>query len=128
MRALNFFLGAFLSIIALNAIGGGIYGMTGAKGVPLQWLEGTPFRSYFFPSLLLFVMIGGSCSFAAIAVLRRQHIARKAASGSALLLLAWIIVQVLMIGYVSWLQPAIFFSALALLPLARFISTEKMAV
>ena len=36
-----------------NAVGGGIYGLSGAPGVPVEWLEHTPFPSYVIPSLIL---------------------------------------------------------------------------
>lgn len=55
-----------LLLIALNALGGGYYGMAGAKDVPLVWLEGSPFTSYFIPSLILFVCIGGLSLYAFI--------------------------------------------------------------
>jgi hypothetical protein len=54
-------LGTLLAFMALNSIGGGIYGVAGAKGVPLEWLEGSPFRSYLLPSLILIFVVGGSC-------------------------------------------------------------------
>lgn len=40
-------------IVALNAAGGGIYGLTGAPDVPAAWLQGTPFTSHLVPSLIL---------------------------------------------------------------------------
>ena len=42
-----------LSFGAVNAFAEGYYGLAGAKGVPLEWLEGSPFRNYGVPSLLL---------------------------------------------------------------------------
>lgn len=53
--------------MALNAFGGGVYGMSGAQNVPREWLEGSPFDDYFVPALILFVGVGGSMSAAAIA-------------------------------------------------------------
>src|SRR4051812_27480018 len=46
-------LGSLLLLVALNAFGGGYYGMAGAPNVPTEWLEGSPFTSYFLPSLIL---------------------------------------------------------------------------
>ncbi len=39
-------------------------------------------------------------------VFARHHLARVGAFGAAVMLLIWIIVQVAIIGYVSWMQPA----------------------
>ena len=47
-------LGTLLLLVALNAFGGGWYGMAGADAVPISWLEGSPFRDYFIPSMILF--------------------------------------------------------------------------
>ncbi|MDO1447012.1 hypothetical protein Q0590_12155 [Rhodocytophaga aerolata] len=98
-------LGMILSLLALNALAGGYYGMAGAENVPLEWLEGSPFKSYFLPSLFLFVVIGGSCILAAILVFNHHRYARNAAFICGILVLLWIITQVSIIGYVSWMQP-----------------------
>jgi hypothetical protein len=64
--------------------------MAGAKNVPTEWLKGSPFHSYFIPSLILFVCVGGSAFFAAIAVFRRHRIARKAAFICGTIVLLWL--------------------------------------
>ena len=66
--ALRYLLGGLLAFGAINAFGGGYYGLSGAEGVPTEWLEGSPFSDYFIPSLVLFTVVGGSFLFAAIAV------------------------------------------------------------
>ena len=101
----RYLLGGLLAFGALNAFAGGFYGLSGAEGVPLEWLEGSPFRSYFVPSLILFFVVGGSFLFAAIAVFSGSRIARVSALGASTVVLVWIVVQVSVIGYVSWLQP-----------------------
>jgi hypothetical protein len=40
-------LGLLLGFGALNAFGGGYYGMAGAEGIPTAWLAGSPFHDYF---------------------------------------------------------------------------------
>jgi len=71
----------------------------------VEWLSGSPFSDYFVPSLFLFVVVGGSCLVAAIAVLRRRRFARPAAFAAIAILFAWLAVQLAIIGYVSWMQP-----------------------
>lgn len=100
-------LGSLLALLAINAFGGGCYGMTGAKDVPVEWLKHSPFHTYFTPSLVLFFIVGGSLLNAALMVFNRNPLARKASVIAAFILLAWVTVQVLMIGYVSWLQPTV---------------------
>jgi hypothetical protein len=114
----RFTLGALLVFGALNAFGGGYYGMSGAEGVPTAWLEGSPFVDYFIPSLVLFTVVGTSFLLAAVAVLARLRFARLAALAAGAIVLGWIAVQVAIIGYVSWMQPATVIAGLLVLTLA----------
>jgi hypothetical protein len=118
MAMLRYGLGALLALVALNAFGGGYYGMAGAEGVPIAWLEGSPFSSYFVPSLFLFVVVGGSFLVASIAVFAGWRLARAAAVGAGLVVLGWLAVQLAIIGYVSWMQPTTAVAALLVLLLA----------
>ena len=59
-------LGGLLAFGALNAFAGGYYGLSGAPGVPVEWLEGSPFSDYTVPSLILFIVVGGSLLIAAV--------------------------------------------------------------
>ena len=113
-----------LVLLALNAFGGGYYGMAGAKNVPTDWLKGSPFRSYFIPGLILFACVGGSALWAAIAVFRRHRQARKAACICGIVTLIWLTVQVAIIGYVSWMQPATTGAALIILLLSWQLPNE----
>ena len=126
---IRIFLGTLLAIIALNAIGGGCYGLAGAASVPQEWLEGSPFHSYFIPGLILLVVVGGSTLFASVAVFRKASWAPLLSMITAIILFGWIITQLLIIGYVSWMQPAIFSSAAVILLLGwllfRFSREER---
>lgn len=95
-----------LLLVALNAFGGGYYGMSGAPNVPVEWLKGSPFSDYFVPSLFLFIVVGGASLFAAFAVFKNYTFARSIALIAGIIILSWIAVQVAIIGYVSWMQPA----------------------
>jgi len=103
--AVRYSLGSLLAFGALNAIGGGYYGLSGAEGVPTEWLEGSPFSDYFIPSLILLVVVGGSFVIAAIVVFAGLRIARVASLAAGLVVLGWLVAQVAIIGYVSWMQP-----------------------
>lgn len=118
LSLIHYLLGGLLVFGALNAFGGGFYGLSGAEDVPLEWLDGSPFRTYFVPSLILFVVVGGSFLFAAIAVFSKARIARVSALGAGAVVLVWILVQVSIIGYVSWMQPATAIGGLLILLLS----------
>ena len=111
-------LGILLLVLAINAFGGGYYGMAGAKNIPTEWLKGSPFSNYFVPSLILLVGIGGSALLAAIFVFRQYTQARKAAFICGIIVILWLIVQVTIIGYVSWMQPTTAVAAILILLLA----------
>jgi hypothetical protein len=98
-------LGLLLAFGALNAFGGGFFGMSGAPGVPTQWLEGSPFSDYVVPGAILFTVVGGALALAAFGVLADRPWAVRASIGAAVVLLGWLTVQIAIIGLVSWLQP-----------------------
>ena len=124
-NGLRYALGSLLMLVALNAFGGGFYGMMGAEGVPLELLTDSPFTNYFIPSLILFVCVGGSTLFSSIAVFRKSKFATKAAYLSSLLIIIWLAVQVAIIGYVSWMQPATAITTIIILTLNRIISNNS---
>src|SRR4051812_6147821 len=117
-------LGALLAFGALNAFAGGWFGLTGARGVPLEWLGGSPFRHYFIPSLILFVIVGGTLACAALTVLARWRYARPSALAAGIVLLVWIGTQLTIIGYVSWMQPATVIGGVFILLLSRRLAAE----
>lgn len=117
-RAVRLGLGGLLAFGAVNAFAGGYYGLAGAENVPRDWLEGTPFDDYFVPSLILFVVVGGTFAFAAAAVLAKWRIGRAAALAAGGVVLGWLAVETAMIGYVSWMQPATTVGGLLVLLLA----------
>ena len=114
-------LGALFAFGALNAFAGGYYGLSGAEGVPREWLAGSPFSDYVVPSLVLFVVVGGALALAAVMVFRGHPLARAIACAAAAVLLVWIVVQVAIIGYVSWMQPATFAAGLLMLLLISLL-------
>jgi hypothetical protein len=87
-------LGSLFAFGALNAFAGGYYGLSGAEGVPREWLARSPFSDYVVPSLVLFVVVGGALALAAIMVFRGHPLARAIACAAAAVLLVWIVVQV----------------------------------
>ena len=125
-KTVRYLLGILLLIVAVNAFAGGYNGMAGAEGVPLEWLDDSPFRSYLVPSLVLFFVVGGSCLFAAIAAFKGKKSARKAAIAAALVMLSWIGTQLVIIGYVSWLQPATVIAAILILMLATALRNTRL--
>lgn len=111
-------------MVALNAVGGAIYGLAGAPGVPVAWLEATPFPSYFIPSLILLLVVGGTHTAAGLSVAARTPRSRRMSLTAGVILVGWIGAQVALIGYVSWLQPGVAFAALANLTLGWWLPDD----
>jgi len=118
-------------LVMLNAFGGGYYGLSGAPGVDPAWLDGTPFSSYFIPSLFLFAVIGGGMAVATAAWILKSRVAPWLSLAMGVTLMSWIVVQVAMIGYVSWMQPVSFVAGAAVATLAgtalRGVRRERLS-
>ena len=112
-------------VIAVNALGGSTYGVAGAKGVPREWLEGSPFDSYVVPSLILLVVVAGGMTAAASALIVRHKRAAEISIGAGLVLIGWIVVQVLIIPF-SWLQPAFFAGGLLVVALGWRLRNRRV--
>jgi hypothetical protein len=108
LRALRIVLIVVLLIVGVNAVGGGIYGLSGARDVDPAWLEGSPFDDYFWPSLILLLGVGGSHLLAAVLNLTRARTAPWFALAAGVVLVIWILTQVAIITLNSWLQPTFF--------------------
>jgi len=92
-------------LIGVAALGGGAYAFAGARDVPREWLRNTPFRSYAIPGVILVVAVGGSMLGAAGLLIAEAGVARLVSLEAGIVLLAWVAMQVALIGYRSWLQP-----------------------
>ena len=95
------------------AVGGATYALLGAKNVPREWLEGSPFKSYTVPGLILLVMVGGSALTAAGLLLAGAVAARGVSLIAGLVLGGWVVAQVSIIGRRHWLQPVFLVLGLA---------------
>jgi hypothetical protein len=105
-------LGALQLFIGLGGIFGGWMLVTDPDGsnlqLPLRLLEHSPFRDYFFPGLILLIVNGiGSCV-AGVLSLLRMIVAGTLGVILGGFLVAWILVQVVMIREVGMLHVACF--------------------
>ena len=95
LRVLLIILSAFLTI---TTVAGGIGLLTGAVAPPVGMLEGSPFASYTIPGLTLAIVVGDSALAATILLLRRHPWGSLAALFSALMIICFELVEVLIIG------------------------------
>ncbi len=101
---------------ALSAAMGSVLGVAlNGAGVPLEYLAGSPFTSYFVPGLILGVVVGGTQAAAAIALFKGTDTALLVSAVAGFGMLTWIFVELAMIRQYSWLQTAYYaFGALEL--------------
>jgi len=94
-------------IIAVNAIYGGIGLMVNGMGMPGDWLNATPFRTWTLPGIALLAAVAVPMSIAAVGELTRWRLAYLASVTAGLVLIGWIVVQVLMLRRYFFLQPVL---------------------
>ena len=109
-------------VVAANAVGGGLYGLSGAESVPPEWLDGSPFETYLIPSLALLVVVGGTMAIAAAALVVHHHRAAELSIGAGIVLLVWLAIGMLIIP-LSWLQPTFLVVAILVIVLGFRIRT-----
>jgi hypothetical protein len=93
-------------IVALGAFAGGI-ALAGNSVDASSYLGELPFSSTAFAGVALAVLVGVPAAFAAVATVlgHESRLAHLSAGG---LLMGWIVAEVIYIGMISWLQPAMF--------------------
>ena len=101
-------LGALQAFIGLGALGGGfmlVRDPTGiALGLPISFLEGSPFSDFLIPGIFLLAVNGvGSMIGAGISFTRRQY-AQEIAIVLGAILVAWIVIQVFIIRSFHWVH------------------------
>ncbi len=101
-KGLRTVIGVLTGFIALTAIGGGIALLTGAEAnrIPIEWLEGTPFKDYTIPALVLAIAVGGSSLVACLAILTGREVGTPASIVAGLIMMGYIVVEALILKQV----------------------------
>lgn len=101
----------------------GMVGLTFANGmgIPLEWIEGTIFTSYFWPGIILGVIVGGSQAIAVAAHYGRYQLAWGLHVTAGLIMMIWIFVEIAMMLVWSPLHGIYFATGLAQTVLAVLV-------
>lgn len=67
--------------------------------IPLSWLEGSPFMNYLIPGLILFSLLGMLPIYIATGLLGNRFFYWRLSLILGILLLIWILVEIIIIGY-----------------------------
>ncbi len=114
--------------IAIGALFGGMAGMLSPYeplGIPNELLEGSPFSSYFIPSLILFAIIGLGHTFSGLTALKNSKHQGYISSVFSWALMIWIVVQCIIIETVDFLHVLYFILGLIGAVLGFLILAER---
>jgi len=114
--------------VGVGALLGGIAGMINPYdplGIPANLLEGSPFGSFFIPSLILFTVIGLGHTYSGWAALKNSQYQGYISSVFSWALMIWIVVQCFIMGVVEFLHVLYFFIGLIGAVLAMLLLFEK---
>lgn len=109
-RWLSITLGAVLAFVGVGGLFGGWALVSDPSGASLGWttapLSGSPFPDYLIPGIVLLAVNGVGSLVGAVFAFARHRRAGLLGAGLGLFLMAWIAVQVAVVGLSYWLQPA----------------------
>ena len=96
-------------LLAVSAISGG-YNLVArnGEGLPLSWLENTPFSSYVWPGIILMVIVGGSYLLAAKLMWKQSKWYLEASATAGFGLLIWLFTEIYLLKHSFWLQALYF--------------------
>ncbi len=132
-----------LAFIGVGALISGAMLIVAPDGRLMQWttsqLAGTPFANYLIPGLILFTLVGAFPLFTAYGLLKKpawtwpdainpskaMHWAWSAAWAASVIMLVWIATETLLLGVISFLQPAIAIYGLAVIALSMLPGTRR---
>ena len=122
-------LGSLQAFIGLGALAGG-FGLVkdpsgSALGVPLSFLEGSPFPDFLIPGIFLLAVNGvGSMIGAVLSFIRRRY-AQEIAIVLGAILVAWIVIQVVIIRSFSWMHILYFILGVVELGIGLYIRRHR---
>ena len=123
-------LGILQAFIGLGALGGGFMLVRDPSGsaleLPMSLLEGSPFPDFLIPGLFLLAVNGvGSMIGAGLSFARRRY-AQEIAIVLGAILVAWIVIQVVIICSVHWLHVLYFILGVVELGIGLYIRRRRL--
>jgi hypothetical protein len=84
------------TFVGVSAVAGGIALLTGvfAQGIPVAWLQGTPFSDYTVPGLALAILVGGGMLLAAATVFIQREWAVLVSAVAGIFMVGFEVVEV----------------------------------
>ena len=122
-------LGSLQAFIGLGALAGG-FGLVkdpsgSALGVPLSFLEGSPFPDFLIPGIFLLAVNGVGSMIGAVLSFTRRRYAQEIAIVLGAILVAWIVIQVVIIRSFSWMHILYFILGVVEFGLGLYIGRHR---
>ncbi len=108
MKKLYSFQLAFLCIVGIGALFGGMMAIINPYGIPIEILKRGPFTNFLIPGLFLFFVIGIGHLTAFIFVRNKLKYHAYLSGGLGCILMAWIVIQCYILQAIQYLH-VIFF-------------------
>ena len=126
-----YFLGVIQAFIGVTAIAGGLKLVLNPNGLPdfpIEWLNNSPFSNYFFPGLVLLIVIGFGYVVSSTATFLRKGYSGTMTALLGICLILYITIEVWFVGLRNFLQPLYFILGVIVLTLGLklFKSTNKL--
>jgi len=122
-------LGALQAFIGLGALAGGfmlVKDPSGrALGLPISFLEGSPFADFFIPGIFLLLVNGAGSMMGAGYSFTKRRYAPELAMALGLILVAWIVIQVIVIRSFHWIQVLYFMLGAAEFEMGLYIRRRQ---
>jgi hypothetical protein len=122
-------LGSLQAFIGLGALAGG-FGLVkdpsgSALGLPMSFLEGSPFPDFLIPGMFLLAVHGiGSMIGAGLSFTRRRY-AQEIAIVLGAILIAWIVIQIVIINSFHWMHVLYFILGIVEFGIGLFIKRRS---
>ena len=110
-----------LAFIALTSVPSGVAMITGALHIPPALLQGSLFRDYTIPGLVLAIIVGGSSLLAEVTVFIRREWSVILSMVAGLMMAGYEVVELAIIQQFSWLQVLYFAIGVVIIGLADYL-------
>ena len=110
-KLMVYFLGVIQAFIGITAIAGGLRLVSNPNGLadfPLEWLVNSPFTNYFFPGLVLLIVIGFGYVVSGTVTFLRKRYSGSMAALLGICLILYMTIEVWFVGIRNFLQPLYF--------------------
>jgi len=110
-KLMVYFLAVIQTFIGITAIAGGLRLVSNPNGLPdfpIEWLINSPFTNYFFPGLVLMIVIGFGYVVSGTVTFLRKGYSGSMAALLGICLILYMTIEVWFVGLRNFLQPLYF--------------------